>query len=140
MAPKVQNKSTYKYKVRLGLERLKINAVNKIKIYLNKIIMKPLATENGTLSQDVNLFMILPKSNTCRYYALNDTTIRLLMNGQIDENAITSGVDDPKFSDVEISNLIEQEPEVIITVVKIGEENKNTSWRSLLETSKFNKL
>ena len=72
--------------------------------------MKSLATEIGTLSQDVKLFMSLPSSN--RHYVLNDRTISLLMKGQIDENAVTGGVDDPKFSDVEISNLIEQETEV----------------------------
>ena len=51
--------------------------------------------------------MLLPPSNRC--YALNDRTINLLMKGQIDETAVTGGVDDPKFSDVEIINLIEQE-------------------------------
>ena len=66
--------------------------------------MKSLATEIGILSQDVKLFMILPSSNT--YYALNGRTINLLMNGQIDENIVTGGIDDPKFSDVEISNII----------------------------------
>ena len=49
------------------------------------------------------LFMMIPKSN--RQYALNDRTINLSMKGQIDTNAVTGGVDDPKFSDVEISNL-----------------------------------
>ena len=68
--------------------------------------MKSLATEIGILSQDVKLFMILPSSNI--YYALNDRTSNLLVKGHIDENAVTGGVDDPKFSDVEISNLIEQ--------------------------------
>ena len=69
--------------------------------------MKSLATGIGILSQDVKLFMILPSSNI--YYALNDRTINLLMKGQIDEIAVTGGVDDPKFNDDEISNLIEQE-------------------------------
>ena len=39
------------------------------------------------------------------------------MNGQIDENAVSGGVDDPGFSGIEISNLIEQETEMLITVV-----------------------
>ena len=39
------------------------------------------------------------------------------MKGQIDENAVTGGADDPEFSDVERSHLIEQETEVLITVV-----------------------
>ena len=72
--------------------------------------MKSLATEIGILSQDVKLFMILPSSNIYIYiyYDLNYRTINLLMKGQIVEHAVTGGVDDPKFSDVEISNLIEQ--------------------------------
>ena len=69
--------------------------------------MEPLATDIGTLSQEVKLFMVLPSSN--RYYALNDRAIGLLMKGQIDENVVTGGADDPRFSDVEISNLIEPE-------------------------------
>ena len=72
-----------------------------------KIKIKPFATETGTLSQDVKLFTILPQSN--RHYAPNDRTIKLFMKGQIDANSVTGGVDDPKFSDVEISNLTEQE-------------------------------
>ena len=59
------------------------------------------------------------------------------MKGQIDENAVAGGVDDPKFSDVDIHNLIEQETQVLIPVVKIG-EGKNTSWRSLHKIPKFN--
>ena len=44
------------------------------------------------------------------------------MNGQIDEHVVTGGTDDPRISDVEISNFIEQGTEVLITVVKTGEE------------------
>ena len=86
--------------------------------------MKSLAAEIGILSQDVKLFMILPSRS--RYYALNDRTINLSMKGQIDENAVTGGVDDPKFNDVEVSNFIEQETEVVIPVIKIGEETIKT--------------
>ena len=48
------------------------------------------------------------------------------MKGQIDENAVTGGVDDPEFSDVGISNLIEQETNVLITVIGIGKEQAKT--------------
>ena len=120
MAPKAEDKNTYKYNIKLGFERLKIIAANKIKIDLIKLPMKSLATEIGVLSQDVKLFMILPKTN--RHYALNDRTINVLMKGQIDENAVTGGEDDPEFSDVEMGNFIEQETEVSITVVKIGDD------------------
>ena len=60
--------------------------------------------------------MILPSSN--RYHALNDRTINLLMKGKIGMNAVTGEVDAPKSSDAEISGLLEQETEVLITVVK----------------------
>ena len=59
--------------------------------------------------------MILPSIN--RHYALNDRIINLFMKGKIDMNAVTGEVDAPKFSDTEISSLLEQEHEVLITVV-----------------------
>ena len=59
--------------------------------------------------------MILPSSN--RYYALNDRTIHLLMEGKNDMSAVTGDVDSPTFGDAEISGLLEQEAEVLITVV-----------------------
>ena len=40
------------------------------------------------------------------------------MKGKIGTNAVTGGVDDPKFNDAEIGGLLEQETEVLITVVK----------------------
>ena len=40
------------------------------------------------------------------------------MKGKIDMNAVTNEVDAPRFSDTEISGLLEQETEVLITVVK----------------------
>ena len=61
--------------------------------------------------------MILPSSN--RHYVLNDRTINLLMKGKIDTNAIIGGPDEPTFSDAEISELLGQEKEVILTVVKL---------------------
>ena len=60
--------------------------------------------------------MILPSIN--RYYALNDRTINLLMKGKIDTDAVTGDVDSPNFSDAEISGILEQETEVLITAVK----------------------
>ena len=65
--------------------------------------------------------MRLPSSN--RQYDLNDRTINLLMNGKIDINAVTGDVDAPKFSDAEISGLLEQDTEVLITVVKKYDTN-----------------
>ena len=58
--------------------------------------------------------LILPSGN--RHYALNNRTINRLMKGKIDMNAVADEVDAPKFSDAEISGLLEQETEVLITV------------------------
>ena len=41
------------------------------------------------------------------------------MKGKHHMNAVTGEVDAPKFSDGEISGLLEQDTEVLITVVKI---------------------
>ena len=76
-----------------------------------------MASRIGVLSDGLKLTMILPSSN--RYYALNDRTINLLMKGKIDTNAIIGAPDEPKFSDAEIRDLIEQETEVLISVLSI---------------------
>ena len=60
--------------------------------------------------------MISPSSNKC--YALNDRTINLLMKCKIDMDAVTGEVGAPKFSDAEISGLLEQGTETLITVVQ----------------------
>ena len=61
--------------------------------------------------------MVLPSSN--RHYALNDRTLNLLRKGKLDTNVIIGGPDEPTFSDAEISELLEQEQEVLLTVVKL---------------------
>ena len=48
------------------------------------------------------------------------------MKYKIDTNAVTGGVDDYRFSDAGVSDLLEQETEVLITVVKTYEENEKT--------------
>ena len=40
------------------------------------------------------------------------------MKGKIDTDAVTGDVDSPNFSDAEISGILEQETEVLITAVK----------------------
>ena len=77
--------------------------------------MKTSTTNLGLLSSAVHFMMVLLSSN--RYYALNDRTINLLVKGKIDMNAVAGEVDAPKFSDAEISGLLEQETEILITVV-----------------------
>ena len=70
--------------------------------------------------------MILPSSN--RYYVLNNRTINLSMKGGIDMNAVTGEVDAPRFSDAEISGLLEQDTEVLITVVNKNDTKNKTRW------------
>ena len=88
-----------------------------------------MASRIGVLSEGLKLTMILPSSN--RYYALNDRTINLLMKGNIDTYAIIGGLDEPKFSDAEISELIEQEKEVLISFPN-NENTYQTRWCILL--------
>ena len=76
-----------------------------------------MATQLDVLSNDKNIGMMLPSSN--RHYALNDRTSNLLRKGKIETNAIIGGPDEPTFSDAEISELLGQEKEVILTVVKL---------------------
>ena len=61
--------------------------------------------------------MVLPSSN--RHYALNDRTLSLLRQGKIYTDAIIGGSNEPTYSDAEIIELLEQEKEVILTVVKV---------------------
>ena len=107
MPPKVQNENAYKDQIKLNLQKLKQNQIQKVKVDLTKINIKTLATKIGIVSEDVKLYMILPSSG--RYYALNDRTITLLMKGKLDTNAVMGVKDEPTFSDVELSELIEQE-------------------------------
>ena len=63
-----------------------------------------MATDLGYLSDDVKLFIKLSTANT--YYALNDRTINLLMRGDIDMSATTSGKSEEiKESDATVISL-----------------------------------
>ena len=81
-----------------------------------------MASRIGVLSEGSKLTMILPPSN--RYYALNDRTINLLMKGKIDTNAFIGRPDVPKSSDAEIGELLEQDTEVLISVLNIKKTNQ----------------
>ena len=63
------------------------------------------------------MFLVLPSSN--RHYALNGRTLNLLGKGKTYTNANIGGPDEPTLSDAEISEFLEQEKEVILTVVKV---------------------
>ena len=90
---------------------------------MTKINTRALASRIGVLSEGLKLTMILPSSN--RYHALNERAMNLLMKGKIDTNAIIGGPHEPKFSDAEIGELLEQETKVIIPVLSI---EKKTRW------------
>ena len=112
MPPKSSNdKSAYKNKIRLDLEKLKNGEIQAAKIDLTKINIRKLANIIGVLSEGVNMYMYL--FNSKRYYALNDRTINLLMKGDIDMSATTSETAEViTDSDEEVGDLIDVEKEV----------------------------
>ena len=114
----------------LELAKLKILQIKNVRIDLTKIYIRALASRIGVLSEGLNLTMILPSSN--RYYALNDRIINLSMKCKIDTNAIIGGLDEPKFSDAEISELREQETEVSIPVLSIEKTRPGGAFLSFL--------
>ena len=117
----------------LELEKLKNRQIKKIRIDLTKINIRALASRIGVLSEGLILTMILPSSN--RYYALHDRTINLLMKGNIGTNAIIGGADEPKFSDSEISELIEQGKEVLIPVLNNEKTRPGGAFFSFLNNT-----
>ena len=107
----IQKKTTaYNYEIQLKLDKLKTQEIAKAEIDLTRINIKTLTTKRESLNNDVKLMMTLPSNN--RHYVLNDRTINLLMKGKLDMNAVTGEVDAPKFSDAEISSLLEQDTEI----------------------------
>ena len=71
-----------------------------------------MAKQIGVLSEDVKLYMSLLASK--RYYALNDRTINLLMEGDIDMSATTSETSEVSTdSDKEVVDLMNVEQEIV---------------------------
>ena len=122
MAPKSSNSNTYQDGIKLGLERLKKNEIQKVKVDLGKIDIKTLASQIDVLSEDVKLYMKLLTAN--RYHALNDRTINMLSQGEVDmwpTSAEFGAVPASNTaSDAEVEKLLDIETEVEIFVV-----NKN---------------
>ena len=54
------------------------------------------------------------------------------MKGEIDTNAIIGAPDEPKFSDAEIRDLIEQVKEVLISVLSIEKSRPGGAFFSFL--------
>ena len=93
MPPKKSNdKSAYKSKIKVELEKLKNGEIQNVKVDLTKINIRKLAKRLGVLSEDVKMYMYL--FNSKRYYDLNDRTINLLMKGTIDMSATSADSDE----------------------------------------------
>ena len=111
MSNKASYKNTYRLTVKEQLDKLKNKSIQNVRIDLTKINIKTLATDLGYLSDDVKLFMKLLTSN--KYYALNDRTINLLMKGDIDMSATTSGKSEEiKESDATVISLLDIEKQL----------------------------
>ena len=112
MPPNKSNvKSEYKKTVKLESGKLKNDEVQATKVDLAKIKINTLAKKIVSLSEDVKMCMHLFKSKG--YYALNDRTINLLMEGDIDMSATTSeSAEVITDSDKEVVDLIHVEQEV----------------------------
>ena len=139
MAPKVQNETPYKDQIKNDLQKLKQNEIQKVKVDLNKINLKVLATQIGVLSEDVKLFMKLVKSN--RYYALNNRTIALVMKGVIDASTIVgTETIDVMESDAEVQLLILLETEVEIFVVDKNKARAGGAFFNCLNNTLFDNM
>ena len=116
------NKSEYKKTINLELDKLKNGEIKGTKIDLTKIKINTLAKKIGLLSEDVKMYMYL--FNSKRYYALNDRTINLLLNGDIDMGATNSETAEViTDSDEEVVDLINVEKEVeLFRVEEIRQE------------------
>ena len=114
MPPKKSNdKSSYKKKIKLDLDKLKNGDIQMVKVDLPKINIKKIAKRIGVLSEDVKMYMYLPTAK--RYYALNGRTINLLMKCKVDMSA-TNGDNETnnpiKPSDAEAVETVHKEKEV----------------------------
>ena len=136
MAPKVQNEPPYKDQIKLNLQRLKQNQIQKVKVDLTKIKIKTLATQIGVLSEDVKLFMKLVTSN--RYYALNDRTIALLMKGDIDMSVVVGReIEYYSASDQAVREILKTETEVEIFVVDKNKTRAGGAFFNCLNNTLF---
>ena len=119
MAPKSSNSNTYKDGNKLDSERLKRHEIQKGKVNSIKINIQTLSTLVGILSEDVKLYMELLTAN--RYYALNDRTIHLLSQGEVDMSATSAELGavpaSNTASDAEFAEVVDIETEVGISVV-----------------------
>ena len=125
--------SAYKNKIKLDLEKLKNGQTQNVKVDLTKVNKKTLASQIGVLSEGVKLYMELLASK--RYYALNDRTTNLPMEGDVDMGATTTetGEGEPVFSDGELKGNLKQEAKVEVFITeKIRQDQEVHSFHILI--------
>ena len=121
---KSNDKSAYKSKLMLDLEKLINGEVQNVKVDLTKVSIIKLAQIIGVLSEDVKTYMYL--FNSKRYYALNDRTINLLMKGTIGMSATTSETAEViSTSDKEVVEFISNKTEAELFLV---DKNETSRW------------
>ena len=109
--------NAYKDKAELDLERLKKHETQNVKIDLTQININTLSTLIGILSEGVQLYMKLLTAN--QYHALNDRTINMLSQGEVDLSATSGVLLEPAsmaaandVSDADVQELLGSETEV----------------------------
>ena len=128
---KSNDKSAYKSKLKLYLEKLKNGEVQATKVDLTKIKINTLAKKVGALSEDVKMYMYL--CNSKRYYALNDRRINLLMKGTIGMSATTCEIAEViTDSDQEVVDLINVEQEAELFTVEKNKTRAGGSFSHIL--------
>ena len=139
MPPKSPNdKSAYKSKIKLYLEKLKHGEVQATNVDLAKININTSATKVGALSEDVKMYMYL--SDAKRYHALNDRTINLLMKGDVGMSATTGETGEAgnllgEPSDFELKTLANNETKVEVFVVDKNKTRAGGSFFPYLNTT-----
>ena len=104
--------NAYRVSIKEQLQKLKTNSIQHAKVDLTKINNNTLTKYLGTLNDDLNMFMKLLTAN--RYYPLNDRSINLLMNGDIDMSVWVGDKLVPiSISDAEVVSMCKEENKFI---------------------------
>ena len=139
MPPKSSNdKSAYKSKIELDLEKLKNGEIQAAKVDLTKNNIRKLAKRIGVLSEDVKMCMYLPTAK--RYYALNDRTTNLLMKGNVDMSVTTGETDEGDkgtSSDADVKEIAKKVKEVELFIVDKNKTRAGGSFFPYLNTTIF---
>ena len=109
---------------------------------MSKINIKTLAAQIDVLSEDVKLYMKWLTAN--RYYALNDRTINMLLQGEVDMSATTgitlgfgSMAASKTVSDAEAEELLDNETEVEMFLVDENKTRQGGAFFKYLNLTNF---